>query len=434
MLGWCVSIGLLFGSVLLLVLGVRGWRRGRERVCAKCGYDVRGLESPRCPECGLLLDEKGVAIGVRRRSPVMACIGAVLFAAGGLVGFVKGYKVDPYPHLPFVWVLSSADGGNAKAFAEVSRRLKAGELAAAQVERLAGRCLDIQADEDRVDAQQWIDLLEYMDTNIGLRKEDRQRYYEEAIHSLEFDFEGASYVGGELKIRFSIETRLPGFGMTAMVCPQNLWVDGTLTRSVGITSKEASGIGHWEGVLEAKVEAARGRHTVEFEGGLYFFRLSHPLPTEDIRITGIVEFSAICTSERALQVESESDPRLRKTILDALQVETGLHLAYPNPDTEAVPCFVPSFKLLEPLSCGLAFDVIVRMESVEYRAGELTCVSESTEIEFKRTANLNGFPETQGLVVLRPNPQLLFPSDRTMAIWDEELVLGPIKLGRMERE
>ena len=59
----CPVLGVLLGiaaSVLLL----RRSRRQRyaelkerekiERRCARCGYDLRGLELPRCPECGTL--------------------------------------------------------------------------------------------------------------------------------------------------------------------------------------------------------------------------------------------------------------------------------------------------------------------------------------------------------------------------------------------
>ncbi|MCH8805361.1 MAG: hypothetical protein IH986_04665 [Planctomycetes bacterium] len=72
----CPLLGVLLGiaaSVLLL----RRSRRQRyaeqkqrdeiERRCARCGYDLRGLELPRCPECGTLwgfrvpLDELGLS-------------------------------------------------------------------------------------------------------------------------------------------------------------------------------------------------------------------------------------------------------------------------------------------------------------------------------------------------------------------------------------
>lgn len=36
---------------------MRRWRRRRKHgLCAKCGYDLRGLTKPRCPECGMQFD------------------------------------------------------------------------------------------------------------------------------------------------------------------------------------------------------------------------------------------------------------------------------------------------------------------------------------------------------------------------------------------
>lgn len=48
-----MSVGLSFaaclGWVLLVVLDTR---RDNETRCRKCGYILRGLSEPRCPECG----------------------------------------------------------------------------------------------------------------------------------------------------------------------------------------------------------------------------------------------------------------------------------------------------------------------------------------------------------------------------------------------
>ena len=61
-------------SILVLVLLVsavlaaffKAHRRGREGTdptCGQCGYNLTGSESNRCPECGTLFIEAGVALG-----------------------------------------------------------------------------------------------------------------------------------------------------------------------------------------------------------------------------------------------------------------------------------------------------------------------------------------------------------------------------------
>lgn len=74
-IGWLVNrgIGAAIGGVCAMlvstflsgvVLMVLGWVRATSRrkrrygllnqACARCGYDLRGLQTPQCPECGKL--------------------------------------------------------------------------------------------------------------------------------------------------------------------------------------------------------------------------------------------------------------------------------------------------------------------------------------------------------------------------------------------
>lgn len=54
---WFVSV--LLGVYPVLVAMRAAWRRRvriRRRLCSQCGYDLRGLQTPRCPECGTGFD------------------------------------------------------------------------------------------------------------------------------------------------------------------------------------------------------------------------------------------------------------------------------------------------------------------------------------------------------------------------------------------
>lgn len=61
---WALIIGgtsalWTFGpGVVLLFVAVRMQRRVRTGVCVACGYDLRGLPEPRCPECGLAFNRE----------------------------------------------------------------------------------------------------------------------------------------------------------------------------------------------------------------------------------------------------------------------------------------------------------------------------------------------------------------------------------------
>ncbi len=52
-LPWWFIVALLLGiEWVLLRKRVRAWRRRRRGLCAQCGYDLRGGDAGRCPECG----------------------------------------------------------------------------------------------------------------------------------------------------------------------------------------------------------------------------------------------------------------------------------------------------------------------------------------------------------------------------------------------
>jgi hypothetical protein len=53
--------GAQYFLLAIVFLYVWEWRRPRDRThCTKCGYDLRGLREPRCPECGWPFDLRRV--------------------------------------------------------------------------------------------------------------------------------------------------------------------------------------------------------------------------------------------------------------------------------------------------------------------------------------------------------------------------------------
>ncbi len=60
-------VDLLPVGCVLFICGLRGRRVGDEPRCRKCGYNLTGLTSERCPECGTAASGKNVVVGIRRR-------------------------------------------------------------------------------------------------------------------------------------------------------------------------------------------------------------------------------------------------------------------------------------------------------------------------------------------------------------------------------
>ena len=49
-------------EIVLLFLAVRLKHREVKGVCVRCGYDLRGLPEPRCPECGTPFEQLKIFI------------------------------------------------------------------------------------------------------------------------------------------------------------------------------------------------------------------------------------------------------------------------------------------------------------------------------------------------------------------------------------
>ena len=57
-----LGVMLLTGAVVAVLFKGRR-REGTDPTCSRCGYDLTGSESNRCPECGTLFIEAGVTMG-----------------------------------------------------------------------------------------------------------------------------------------------------------------------------------------------------------------------------------------------------------------------------------------------------------------------------------------------------------------------------------
>src|SRR5690606_9241953 len=78
-------------AMLVLVTGRWWWfaRRGKEQRCRKCGYELTGLKSEACPECGAALTPRNCVTGLRSRRR-MAIGPVALLLIGGAWWFGEG--------------------------------------------------------------------------------------------------------------------------------------------------------------------------------------------------------------------------------------------------------------------------------------------------------------------------------------------------------
>jgi len=186
-------IAALIAGLLLVWFGLRGRRINRDPVCRDCGFNLGAFRLPEmhgwkaatvarnetpesatqpitvtCPECGGgLKRSKAVRIGERRRMPVVAIAGLVIFLAPCVPLGAFGFTVltgQSLARLPFgLVVLQSrfASGEYLKGIAvEIERRILANALSKDQIRAAVDRVLEIQKDWDNPWFEEWGQVIE----------------------------------------------------------------------------------------------------------------------------------------------------------------------------------------------------------------------------------------------------------------------------------
>lgn len=173
-----VGITLVVGGILLIV-GLEGERIGDEPRCRRCNYELTGLVSERCPECGAEVSEKNTVKGARRRNRRFLVIASVILGVSVTGLGVSAYSalggIDWYQYLPTRWLISSVRAGGQDACNELARRIKAGTLQPEQQRRLAE--IALQQHAAGVQSDLWADLLAVSDSRKLLSKDDQERFY-----------------------------------------------------------------------------------------------------------------------------------------------------------------------------------------------------------------------------------------------------------------
>ena len=172
-------------------------RSGDTPFCRKCGYNLTGTDlvadDARCPECGLPLSTaKAVLRGERRRRWGVVASGVALLLGSGIpAGVLVGGRlasVNWYAYAPDAWVFGDLESGvaarEARAVAELQRRVRAGGLSRANLLRLADYCLVEQARPKLRAKIGWATcrILEDLYSRGLLEEGRRTQYLEHLVH------------------------------------------------------------------------------------------------------------------------------------------------------------------------------------------------------------------------------------------------------------
>jgi len=186
-----LAAGLLIVGALWALQGWRGKRVGDHPFCRRCGFDLFGLPagSTACSECGADVQQrKAVQIGHRVRRTGRLTLGlALLIPAGLYLGMMAYGAWNPAAMLrqaPAWWLAWQVDSASRHTrhatLDELSRRMAAGTLGQANVNRVAGLILEAQGNAKRTWDPAWGDFMERAGSLKLLKRDDWKRYARQA--------------------------------------------------------------------------------------------------------------------------------------------------------------------------------------------------------------------------------------------------------------
>lgn len=149
--------------------------------CAKCKYNLTGLTTNNCPECGEAMT--ATAARFRRRATRRGIVipGALLLLAGlallGVETIQWSRAVDWYAKAPLPVLRWLAQDGSRGATRELSKRVRAGQLTDDQLTTLAPWALDLLADR-KTGADLGGELIHVLDERDLLTQAQQHRMFE----------------------------------------------------------------------------------------------------------------------------------------------------------------------------------------------------------------------------------------------------------------
>lgn len=359
-------------GIVLMVQGLRRRRHGQTPHCRQCGYNLTGLTSDKCSECGSPLQPDGIVIGEGGRSKALVIGGLLcLMPCVGLLAIVA-VNTDWYPYYPTGWLISDARSNvwatANKAWGELNRRIKAGKLSATQQSLLIDACLQEQSSPSRsaVDMQ----MLDHLGAELAADKlspAQKETFFKQAV-KLKLTARPKVILGDQVPYTASDTGRTSGSPLWAQVEKANVAIDGKIIQP-GISQEgTCSGI---EGLAQSggtvKVETP-GRHTLSFDRHVTFYTGTFGDKDKSVLLRKLV-----IPLKADFEVLPAAPPGLIKPIRNpafATQIQSCITPKDLKFQTRPSPQFSWSVHI-DNLPTTIAFEILVRVNGAEYPVGTI---------------------------------------------------------------
>jgi hypothetical protein len=227
--GLTIQTAVGVAGVLLVIFGLRGKRTGREPRCARCAYDLTGLTSDRCPECGVTIGPKTTRQGLWRRRTGCLLAGASLLILEVASVAVLFRSMDLLARAPFSVVMLVAKLGESEAMLELSYRYNRHRLDEEELSDLAEAALVGQFESQPSVAQRlWSEILQQMHDAGQLNRQQRDRYYESVVDGYAAETRERVAPGTTFPIALSRSLRNPHHNLDTVVTGWRVTYHGTV--------------------------------------------------------------------------------------------------------------------------------------------------------------------------------------------------------------
>ncbi len=445
---WVGIFGLVFLLIGLACLRFGLWpaRLGSDPHCAECNYNLTGLTSNRCPECGTFLAPDAVRRGRRHRRTPLAVVGALSIITGvsvlGTFGYAASANVKWQQYYPTWWLLRELRPGspetNRKAWFELNRRRIAGGLSASQQSQLADLCLEYPKP-----GADWM-VLQGMTRFLldgyrrGLLSPAQQATFHRRMAHIELQARPWIAQGGTLPFEYTVRQFLMG--------PENLGKDlwfrlSEIVVLVDDKPVEVSGLSgltqafpggprsRWHKRLSCG-ELAVGSHVLAVQATHAVFYGTPPQENKSVLcLEEVVRREAkfeIRPDDGSGGVTYVSDPALRDTLSRSISVACW-QPRWHRPKDE----FAPQFTITTtPLPMDVAFRVLFRVRGKEFEADPV-CIHRGRSYSGPHRSPGCQHPVPKSVdVILRSSKEVALDTFDIFEIWQGELVFNsvPVKV------
>jgi hypothetical protein len=425
---------LVAACILVMRMLRRPRRRGTTPHCARCDYNLTGLTSECCPECGAEMTAGSIVYGELVRRPWGKVLAGVIVVVLLVPAARWAWSYDWYRVRPAAWVLSDLQSSNpafkSRAWSEIDRRDRAGLLSKSQESRLIDICLTEQAAPSPT-----IAMIDHLGPCLlaGRMSPSQQATFFKQFVQPQLWVRPRVIAGAELlPIRFVARTRGPSGLWGRLERDGVARLDGQATRRPqgwrpALICRGVSGGGYYDNVIlfsEWDEKARPGVHslgiTVQIEvcvdgssgrpddpsGRLY--RAEVPLKAE---------FEVLAT-EPADYVRLIDDPSLKGAL------QTAIRPTKPRFDPHIKGAH---FELeFRNVPVGVAFDSLIRVGGREQNRSTV-CIAKGESLDWSLSAT--DVPVSQPFdLILRTNKVVAVDTVDLFEIWQGELVYPNLRM------